>query len=117
MATTTPPAPPRTQVPNQVKIYSHSSLFYWWPVWAMGFILGLLTLTENAYMVVVPSNAEAKRSWKVLVKSETREGKTIVLETQDREGVLLKQADDPKKQKHLAPNEDEADLAKDPALK
>lgn len=27
----------------QLLIYSHSSLFYWWPVWAIGYLMALLT--------------------------------------------------------------------------
>ncbi len=29
---------------RQVTIVSHSTLFYWWPVWAVGFLLGILSL-------------------------------------------------------------------------
>ncbi len=50
-----PPAPPAPQrdaaerdreeaeAKLQLKIYSHSSLFYWWPVWAVGFLMALLS--------------------------------------------------------------------------
>src|SRR5262245_26853925 len=120
MSTTQPPPAPPAQkhAPNQVKIYSHSSLFYWWPVWAVGFILGLLTLTEKTRMVVVPADAEAKRHWKVeteQAKTETRGGTTVLIKSakiEDREGVLLKPSDDPKK--HLTPRDN---LEQDPQLK
>jgi len=44
MSTATPQAPAATVRPDQmeIKIVSHSNLFYWWPVWAVGFIMGLL---------------------------------------------------------------------------
>src|SRR4051812_26475712 len=30
--------------PQQLILISHSSLFYWWPVWAFGYLMALLTL-------------------------------------------------------------------------
>src|SRR2546427_8335600 len=56
------PTPVRVTPPAQeeVRIYSHSSLFYWWPVWAAGFIMGLLTAFEGGKMVVVPDKTEAE---------------------------------------------------------
>ena len=35
-----------TQLPD-LKIYSHSRLFYWWPVWVLGYILAILTYAEG----------------------------------------------------------------------
>ena len=29
---------------EELRIYSHSPLFYWWPVWAVGFVCALITL-------------------------------------------------------------------------
>jgi hypothetical protein len=28
---------------QELRIYSHSSLFYWWPVWAVGFLMAAIT--------------------------------------------------------------------------
>ena len=28
---------------SELKIYSHSSLVYWWPVWAVGYLMAILT--------------------------------------------------------------------------
>jgi hypothetical protein len=32
---------------REVRIYSHSPIFYWWPVWATGFLMAFLTLTQG----------------------------------------------------------------------
>jgi hypothetical protein len=32
---------------QQVNIYSHSTLLYWWPAWAFGFLVGLLNLGQE----------------------------------------------------------------------
>ena len=62
MSTTTQPTPPATQTPrvHEVKIYSHSALFYWWPVWAVGFVLGVLSLIQGSRLAVVPPNTEVE---------------------------------------------------------
>jgi len=37
------PAHPDHKLPREIRIYSHSTLFYWWPVWAVGYLMALLT--------------------------------------------------------------------------
>src|SRR5262249_14785648 len=71
MSTPAPPPDPRIQaaahvpphpVPGvgtsaaeEIRIISHSKLFYWWPVWAVGFLMGLLTFIDGHRMILVPS--------------------------------------------------------------
>jgi len=48
MSTAVSPQPvgaPITQAlaAREVRVYSHSMLFYWWPVWAVGYLLALIT--------------------------------------------------------------------------
>lgn len=50
----TPPAKPLSEN-RQITIVSHSTLFYWWPVWAVGFLLGLLSIFSGQRMAVFPS--------------------------------------------------------------
>lgn len=70
MASATPPAPPLTKSPyQQIAIYSHSQLFYWWPVWGLGFIMAIISLIDGTRAVHVPSGTK--------VTPETiREGET-----------------------------------------
>ena len=42
-----PPEPNKPQVPRQLRIYSHSSLLYWWPVWVAGFVMTALTYWQG----------------------------------------------------------------------
>ena len=44
---------------RQITIVSHSTLFYWWPVWAVGFLLGLLSYCWHDLMAVVPKETKA----------------------------------------------------------
>jgi hypothetical protein len=45
---------------EEVRIYSHSSLFYWWPVWAIGFLMALLTGVDGYRMALVPNGTKAE---------------------------------------------------------
>jgi hypothetical protein len=49
-------APP---APREVKIVSHSMLFYWWPVWAVGLLMAGLTYLDGHRLAVVPAETEA----------------------------------------------------------
>jgi hypothetical protein len=40
--------------PGEIVIISHSSLFYWWPVWLVGFIMAILTYWDGHRLAVVP---------------------------------------------------------------
>jgi hypothetical protein len=32
---------------REVRVYSHSPIFYWWPVWAVGYLLAVLTYLQG----------------------------------------------------------------------
>lgn len=56
-----PPPPPK----QELRIVSHCSLFYWWPVWAVGFIMFIISMFGGHRLAVVPSGTSA---WKEKVK-------------------------------------------------
>lgn len=43
---------------RQIRIIQHSQLFYWWPVWSLGLLLGLFTWVAGGYMGVVPGGTK-----------------------------------------------------------
>lgn len=53
MSTTATAAAPRPRA--ELRIVSHSSLFYWWPVWTIGYLMAALTAFSDSRMAVVPS--------------------------------------------------------------
>jgi hypothetical protein len=76
----TPPPPPHAFPPSgtfpdrEIVIVSHSNLFYWWPVWAVGFLLFALTYFDGHRMAIVPENTVAKD-----VQIDGKEHKALVL--------------------------------------
>jgi hypothetical protein len=101
MSTTPAPAPPTsTRSPDEVeiRIISHSNLFYWWPVWAIGFIMGFLTLIMGDRMAMVPAKSEVYSGASVTVtesgnKQTTVSGREVIL-LPERGAVSLEQLKD-----------------------
>lgn len=71
--TTAGPAPPPGAVPvytvpspdeagqrkiEFIKVYGHSNILYWWPVWAMCFLLAGWTYASGGQMAVLPAGSE-----------------------------------------------------------
>lgn len=56
------PPPPGSTSPREIKLVSHSSLFYWWPVWVFGFFMAIWTAVEDNRFAVVPPDARIKTS-------------------------------------------------------
>jgi hypothetical protein len=52
---------PNTAALQEITIYSHSTLFYWWPAWAFGFVSALLNAGQEKFLATAegarPSSA------------------------------------------------------------
>jgi hypothetical protein len=94
-----PPPPSQPKAPNdvEIKIVSHSNLFYWWPVWAVGYLLAILTWIDPYVMAVVPKGTEGYRA--VEMELPGTEGKQKV------DVLVVPKADKPEQQKHLPPED------------
>jgi hypothetical protein len=68
----TPAAPPATSPHQEITIVSHSNLFYWWPVWAVGFLMALLSYFSNHRLAVVPANTKAVRDAEVIERGRDK---------------------------------------------
>lgn len=54
------PHPPGGPPPErELRVISHSPLFYWWPVWLVGLVLALVTYLGNHRMAIVPTGTVA----------------------------------------------------------
>jgi len=47
-------APPVAQAHPEIKIVSHSNIFYWWPAWVAGFAVALISYVQGRDVAVVP---------------------------------------------------------------
>ena len=57
--TSSPPGTPAAK--REITLISHSMLFYWWPIWLLGFIMALVTYIENHRLAVLPPNTTASK--------------------------------------------------------
>jgi hypothetical protein len=55
MASTTSEVPPK-----EIVIISHSTIFYWWPVWLVGFLMAAFTYLSGHVMALVPPGTVAE---------------------------------------------------------
>ncbi|MCE9532455.1 MAG: hypothetical protein K8T89_15245 [Planctomycetes bacterium] len=58
------PTPPAKPILQEVKIISHSMLFYWWPVWAFGFIFAMWTYADNYRLAIVSPESRIRNEVK-----------------------------------------------------
>ena len=63
MSTATPqpapaPAAPAPEARREILIVSHSSLFYWWPVWAVGYLLAVISFATGHRVATVPNDSQ-----------------------------------------------------------
>jgi UDP-N-acetylmuramyl pentapeptide phosphotransferase/UDP-N-acetylglucosamine-1-phosphate transferase len=71
MASATPAAPIPSKNPNkEIAIYSHSQLFYWWPVWVLGFVLAIVSLVDGTRALHMPSGTK-------IAKQTIKEGENV----------------------------------------
>jgi hypothetical protein len=90
-----PPSRPGAQDEVEIKIISHSNLFYWWPVWAVGYLLAILTWLDPYVLAVVPKGTEGFRA--VQLENQQKGTKDKV------EALIVPKAEKTEKQKHLPP--------------
>lgn len=50
------------KTPAEIRIYEKSMLFYWWPVWAAGFLIGLITYLDGSNFVHASDGATIRIS-------------------------------------------------------
>ncbi len=41
-----------------IRLYSHSPILYWWPVWLVGFVMAIITAVDGGRMVYVPPGTQ-----------------------------------------------------------
>ncbi|HEY8505744.1 MAG TPA: hypothetical protein VIL46_14260 [Gemmataceae bacterium] len=66
MSSATKPAPfPADGRPQEVVIISHSPYFYWWPLWAVGFLMAAISYATGHQVAFVPPGTTVERGARV----------------------------------------------------
>ena len=79
--------------PGELPVYHHSNLFYWWPVWALGFVLSAITFFDDKRMAIVPDGTVAAEGRQVEVElGKPLETRDILILKPDKKLVTRKNA-------------------------
>jgi hypothetical protein len=49
-------ASPRPAALREIVIYGHSTLFFWWPAWAIGFVIAVLNAGQEKFLATSPGS-------------------------------------------------------------
>lgn len=52
---------------DELAVYHHSNLFYWWPVWFFGYVMAGITYFGNMHLAVVPEGTVAIAKREILL--------------------------------------------------
>jgi hypothetical protein len=75
---------------REIVIVSHSSLFYWWPVWAVGYLLAAITAFTGEHVALTPGDSVIYKSATGTIEGDlgTEKGIKKVTESIDRQDLL-----------------------------
>jgi hypothetical protein len=79
----TEPAPPGdtgARATDKIVVYRHSHLFYWWPVWALGFLFAAVTYFDDMHLAIVPAYTDAVENMVVIVNGEKKVRHVLILD-------------------------------------
>src|SRR5262245_279403 len=67
MSTANPPGPSTSSAPppsaaprgpREIKLVSHSTIFYWWPIWVLGYVFAVMTYFEDHRFAILPAGSK-----------------------------------------------------------
>lgn len=58
---------------REITLISHSMLFYWWPIWLLGYTMALMTYLEDNRLAIVPAGSKLT----VLPSKDDKERETV----------------------------------------
>lgn len=72
-----------------LKVYSHSPLLYWWPVWIVGFFMALWTWLDNYHMALVPENTLVQANQLIAPEGEILQSPSVHMARSRWPGVIF----------------------------
>lgn len=60
---TTPPLPAKSATTHdrEIKIYGHTKLFYWWPIWFISFVFAAITWFDGQRLAILPKDSSIEQ--------------------------------------------------------
>ncbi len=82
-----PPGDTGARSTDKIVVFRHSHLFYWWPVWLLGFIFAAITWWSDHHLAVVPANTMAADNREVEVEvngKRVKENRNVLILDKDK---------------------------------
>lgn len=79
---------------ESVVVYQHSTLFYWWPVWAVGFLFAALSYFGDYHMAIVPAGTMARSDVAVTDEAGRPATRDVLVLGQNKKHLTRKNSDD-----------------------
>jgi hypothetical protein len=76
--------------PGELPVYHHSTLFYWWPIWLLGFVFAALTYFGDTHMALVPAGTEAAKERQVEIDDKGTMATRDVLILKDKAKLITR---------------------------
>ena len=79
--------------PGELPVYHHSNLFYWWPIWLLGFIFSAATYFGDRHMAIVPPGTQPAAQRQVETDDKgTLESRDVLILPKSEKLVTIKNA-------------------------
>lgn len=70
---------------ERIVVYRHSNLFYWWPIWVLGYLFAFITYFQDGYLAIVPGGTVAVENREVDVDGKGKfEKRNVLIFAKDR---------------------------------
>lgn len=46
--------------PREIKLVSHSPIFYWWPIWVLGYVMAFITFMGGTRLAILPADSQVR---------------------------------------------------------
>jgi hypothetical protein len=96
-------ADPAAEVGEELRVYGHNNLFYWWPIWALGFLFAALTYVDGHVMAIVPPGTQVEQG-AVVPGTDGRPRDVLVAPAGQTVPAASSKTDDPSPRLHVAAN-------------
>ena len=83
-STAPPPIPEAPSGQREITLIGHSSLFYWWPVWACGFFMAAWTAAENNRLALRSRRSQSRSSLPIARQANGFRSSTLAPNTTSR---------------------------------
>jgi hypothetical protein len=92
---------PAADVVEEIRVYGHNNLFYWWPIWVLGLLFAVLTYLDGHVMAIVPPGTQVEQG---AVGADGKPRDVLVAPPGQPVPAASAKSDDPSPRLHVAAN-------------